>query len=66
MEVIVNGLRADVAPGTTVAGLLESEGLGGKPCAVEINREVVPRRLHAERELREGDAVELVTLVGGG
>ncbi len=62
----MNGLRKDVPPGTTVAALLEAEGLLGKPCAVEVNREVVPRRAHAERTLAPGDAVELVTLVGGG
>src|SRR5438445_106127 len=33
---------------------------------VEVNREVVPRPRHAEHLLRAGDAVEIVTLVGGG
>ncbi|TVQ63726.1 MAG: sulfur carrier protein ThiS [Phycisphaerales bacterium] len=66
MEVIVNGLRKDVPTGTTVSGLLATEGLAGKPCAVEINKQVVPRRDHADRALATGDVVELVTLVGGG
>jgi sulfur carrier protein len=34
--------------------------------AVEVNEEVVPRARHATIQLREGDRVELVTLVGGG
>jgi thiamine biosynthesis protein ThiS len=33
---------------------------------VEVNRKVVPRRQHAEHTLRDGDTVEIVTLVGGG
>jgi sulfur carrier protein len=35
-------------------------------CAVEVNREIVPRSQHAERVLAEGDAIEVVTFVGGG
>jgi thiazole synthase len=31
-----------------------------------VNREVVPQPEHASRRLAEGDAVEIVTLVGGG
>jgi thiazole synthase len=34
--------------------------------AVEVNRDVVPRARHPEHPLREGDTVEIVTLVGGG
>ncbi len=34
--------------------------------AVEVNRDVVPRPRHAEQLLNAGDAVEVVTLVGGG
>ena len=34
--------------------------------AVEVNLELVPRRRHAEHVLRDGDRVEVVTLVGGG
>jgi thiamine biosynthesis protein ThiS len=31
-----------------------------------VNREVVARRDHERAELREGDVVEVVALVGGG
>jgi thiamine biosynthesis protein ThiS len=34
--------------------------------AVEVNRALVRRAERAERRLAEGDAVEIVTLVGGG
>ena len=34
--------------------------------AVEVNREVVPRKAHASTPLSEGDSIEVVTLVGGG
>lgn len=66
MRVIVNGESKDVAPDTTVAELLRTLGLAERLCATEINRKLVPKRSHAEHILREGDAVEIVTLVGGG
>ena len=34
--------------------------------AVELNLEVVPRAQHGATVLREGDKLEVVTLVGGG
>lgn len=66
MRLTINGTAAEAPPGETVGALLARLGLSGQPCAVEVNREVVPRREHDRRELRDGDAVELVTLVGGG
>ena len=50
----------------TVHDLLVAKGLDKQAVAVEVNREVVPKRLHAETPLKDGDSVELVTLVGGG
>lgn len=62
----VNGEQREVPSGTTIAGLIEHLGLGRTACAVEVNRELAPKASHAARELGEGDAVEIVTLVGGG
>jgi len=62
----VNGQDRQVPAGTTVIGLIELLGLGGRPVAVERNREVVPRAQHAACVLAEGDRLELVTFVGGG
>src|SRR5262249_30873069 len=50
----------------TVAGLLTHLGLDPRRVAVEVNREVVPRTSHESHGLLSGDAVEVVTLVGGG
>ena len=50
----------------TVADLLSQLGRDPKKLAVELNRNVVPRADHPATELRDGDAVEIVTLVGGG
>ncbi len=66
MQITVNGQSHDAPDGLTVADLLEKQGLSGQPCAVEVNRKLVPKRQHADHALAEGDTVELVTLVGGG
>lgn len=66
MIITVNGTKEDAPAGTTVRALLEGHDLGAAPCAVEVNERLVPRRDHEAHELREGDTVEIVTLVGGG
>jgi thiazole synthase len=50
----------------TVAELLRALGRDPRKLAVEVNRAVVPRADHDRAALRDGDAVEIVTLVGGG
>lgn len=66
ISIVVNGEPRAVAPGLTVAGLLDELGLGGRRVAVERNRAVVPRARHADTALADGDRVELVAFVGGG
>ncbi len=64
--VIVNGETRELPDGTTVDELLRRMDLHGAVCAAEVNRAVVRRADRATLVLREGDRVEIVTLVGGG
>lgn len=66
IDIAVNGEAQQVPAGTTVADLIEELGFAGRPVAVERNREVVPRKNHADTALESGDRLELVTFVGGG
>lgn len=66
MNVVINGQPSAVPDGITVATLLELNDLAERACAVEINRTLVPKRDHDSRVIEDGDAIELVTLVGGG
>jgi sulfur carrier protein len=66
VQITVNGEPREVPDGQTVAALMASLGPARGPTAVEVNRELVPRSEHASRRLAEGDAIEIVTLVGGG
>jgi thiamine biosynthesis protein ThiS len=65
MQVTLNGEQADI-PECTVQQLLAARQLERQPCAVEVNRRLVPKAAHGERRLAEGDVIEIVTLVGGG
>ena len=66
MQIVVNGEAKELGPGCSVQRLLSEMRLEGKPCAVEVNKAVVPKREHGARVLEQGDRVEIVTLVGGG
>ena len=66
MKIVLNGAERDVAATTSLAGLLEQAGYGGRRVAVEVNREIVPRSRHPEHRLAEGDRVEIVHAIGGG
>jgi thiamine biosynthesis protein ThiS len=66
MTIQVNGQPRDVEAGASVAKLLGDLGVTQPHVAVELNLQVVPRADHARTFLREGDRLEVVTLVGGG
>lgn len=62
----VNGKPQSLPDDATIADLLTNLNLQGSPCAVEVNKSLVPKRLHEQTKLSPDDAVEVVTLVGGG
>jgi sulfur carrier protein len=66
MQVIVNGTPQPLPDGATVALLLERMALAGKRVAVERNGEIVPKSLHPQVPLADGDRLEIVVAVGGG
>ena len=65
MKIKLNGADREIAEGTSVLTLLESLGVNPKLCVVEINRDIV-KKDYQTRHFKEGDEVEIVTLVGGG
>jgi thiamine biosynthesis protein ThiS len=66
LTIELNGNAMRVPCGTTIAALVTMTLPEARAYAVELNRSVLPRRDHAAREVREGDRIEIVTLVGGG
>jgi thiamine biosynthesis protein ThiS len=66
ITVSVNGEARQLPTGSTISDLLRELALDRARIAVEHNRRVVPRAEHAAARLNHGDAVEIVTFVGGG
>lgn len=66
LHLTINGEPRTVSTTLTLAQLLDQLGFDRRRIAVEVNRELVPRTSHDQRPLADGDAVEVVTLVGGG
>ena len=65
-KITVNAEPRSFPDSMTVAELIRSLGKDPSKLAVEVNRDVVPRAEHPARMLQDGDAVEIVSLVGGG
>ena len=65
MKLTINGESREVAA-ERVDQLVEALGLAGQAVAVELNQQVIPKREHASTALKQGDELEVVTLVGGG
>lgn len=66
MIVRINGEERNIEDGTTLEGLLSSLDIKPQGIAVDINREIVPKRLFKETFLKQGDIIEIVRMVGGG
>lgn len=65
IRIELNGQAYAVAAPATVAALVAARQ-PRPPFAVEVNKQLVRRPNYDATELREGDQVEIVTLVGGG
>lgn len=66
MKLTINGEEKEFQAGITVVELLEEIDTPAIGVAVELNREIVPRSLHAKTVLSERDELEIVKMVGGG
>ena len=66
MNVTINGQRQEVPGGTNLQQVLDTLGVKRQFVAVEVNAQLVAREQHAAPRLAAGDALAIVTLVGGG
>lgn len=66
MTIILNGETKTVPDGITVIGLLEHLNIQHQRVAVERNEEIVKKAAYGETVLNDGDALEVVSFMGGG
>ncbi len=66
MKIQLNGKDLNLATGSTLQQLIESEGLTQKRLAAEVNHEIITKAEHPNTTLKDGDKVEIVHAIGGG
>ena len=66
IQVTVNGRAHRFEAPVKLSAVLEKLDMAGKKIAVEKNGEIVPRGLHAQTPVENGDCLEIVVAVGGG
>lgn len=66
IELSVNNENKTLTSKTLLSDALQQWGYGDSKIAVAINGEFVPRSTYGERELLNGDQIDIVKPVGGG
>ena len=66
IRITVNGETHPLEQPLDVAALLARLEMAGKKVAVERNGAIVPKSLHKETLIEDGDQLEIVVAVGGG
>lgn len=62
----VNGESRTCAAQSPLAEVLQELGFNPRLVAVEYNGEILHRQFWEETQIKEGDRLEVVTIVGGG
>jgi sulfur carrier protein len=66
IQVSVNGAAHRLEAPVDVRALLQRLEMAGKKVAVERNGAIVPKSLHTQTLVQDGDRLEIVVAVGGG
>jgi thiamine biosynthesis protein ThiS len=66
VTILLNGQQRSVRAESSVASLVEEMGLDPGRIAIELDREILPRKEWTSTLLRAGASVEIVHFVGGG
>ncbi|OGR84026.1 MAG: thiamine biosynthesis protein ThiS [Elusimicrobia bacterium RIFCSPLOWO2_01_FULL_64_13] len=66
MNVTLNGKASELREGLTLLELLEELKLEPRLVACEINETIVKRSEYPRTNVREGDRVEILQMIGGG
>lgn len=66
INIQVNGEIRQCEPQIKLPEFLEKSGLNPRLIAIEYNGEILHRQFWQETEIKAGDCLEIVTIVGGG
>ena len=66
ISITLNGEPYSLDGDPRLSALIDRLNMKPSRIAVELNREIVPKARYAATELRDGDQLEIINLVGGG
>ena len=66
IKITANGKEFETANGQTVAQFARSLGLNPQRCVVELNKKALKFSDFENEKLRQGDVLEILSLVAGG
>jgi len=66
MHILLNNKSEKLLDGTTIQKLLDDKNIKNKFFAVEINRKIIPKSVHCNHIIKDGDRIEIITAIGGG
>ncbi len=66
MNIRLNGEQKEIPEGLTIRGLLEFLNIKHQRVAVELTETIVKKECYEETPVRDGDALEVVSFMGGG
>ena len=66
VKVMINGEAHEFDNSLSLPELLEQIGMNPRLIAVEYNGEILHRQFWLETKIKNGDRLEIVTIVGGG
>ncbi|MBO7521905.1 MAG: sulfur carrier protein ThiS [Opitutales bacterium] len=66
IKITANGKEFEVADGQTVAQFARALGLNPRRCVVELNKKALKFADFENEKLRQGDVLEILSLVAGG
>lgn len=66
IQIHVNGEARTWRSGATVADLLQDLAIRTERVAVELNLEILDRAAFGQRQIKDGDRVEILSFIGGG
>ena len=66
IQLTVNGEPQTCSPQTTLVQFLDQIGYDSRLIAIEYNGEILHKQFWEKTEMKKGDILEIVTIVGGG
>ena len=66
MTITVNGEKRAIDEELTLAELIKSIGLSEKHVVIEYNLEPLERKSYEKTRVKDGDNIEIVTMMAGG